>query len=164
MANLYVLTENLLLLQELLENPIEGEEVLAETIEAIEGEYEWKIENYCKVIKNLEASAEACKAEADRLTKKRKTIEGNIDRLKNAMYSSMKLTGKTKVKGDLFTVAIQKNGGKLPVIVDVEVSELPDSLVKVVESPDLEAIYKLLEKGESAYAHFGERGESLRIR
>ena len=141
MANLYVLTENLLLLQEMLENPIEGEEVLAETIEAIEGEYEWKIENYCKVIKNLEASADACKAEAKRLTDKRKTIENNIDRLK-----------------------IQKNGGKLPVIVDVDVSKLPDSLVKVVESPDLDAIYKLLEQGESTYAHFGERGESLRIK
>lgn len=140
-------------------------DVLADTLEAVDGEYEDKIEQYCKVIKNLEADMDALKSEAKRLTDKRKSLENNIDRLKAAMFESMKATGKTKVKGAIFTAAIQKNGGKPPIIVDVETSELPDELVKVVESPDLEAIYKvLITHGTSKYAHFGERGESLRIK
>lgn len=164
MSKLYDLTADLLALQEMLESPLDDEDVLKDTLEAVQGEYEIKLEAYCKVIKNLEADAEALKTEAKRLTDKRKVLENNIDRLKKAMFDSMKATNTDKVKGQLFTVAIQKNGGKLPVIVDVDVSELPDELVKVVESPDLEAIGKLLESGESMYAHYGERGESLRIK
>lgn len=164
MSSLYELSADLLRLQELLENPLEDEALLLDTLDAVQGQYEYKLENYCKVIKNLESDADACRAEAKRLTEKAKTLENNVERLKSAMFESMKATGNTKVKGVLFTVAIQKNGGKLPVIVDVETSELPDDLVKVVESPDLAAIAKLLEQGESKYAHFAPRGESLRIR
>ena len=164
MSSLYEVTGNILVLQELLENPMEDEDVLADTLEAVQGEYETKLEAYCKVIKNLEADMEAFKAEAKRLTDKRKVLENNVDRLKKAMFDSMKVTGTDKVKGSIFTVAIQKNGGKLPVIVDVDTAYLPKELVKVVETPDLEAIGKMLEQGESMLAHFGERGESLRIK
>ena len=164
MASLYEVTGNILALQEMLESPLDDEDVLKDTLEGVQGEYEIKLESYCKVIKNLEADMDALKAEAKRLTDKRKVLENNVDRLKKAMFDSMKATNTDKVKGQLFTVAIQKNGGKLPVIVDVETSELPDELVKITESPDLEAIGKLLESGNCKYAHFGERGESLRIK
>ena len=164
MSRLYEITGEILALQEMLETDEYDAEILADTLEGVQGEYEFKLESYCKVIKNLEADAEALKNEAKRLTDRRKVLENNIDRLKKAMFESMKATGMTKVKGQLFTVAIQKNGGKLPIIVDVDVDELPDELVKVVESPDLEAISKLLEQGESPLAHYGERGESLRIK
>ena len=164
MSNLYELTADLLALQEMLENPLDDEQVIIDTLEGVQGEYEIKLESYCKVIKNLEADMDALKAEAKRLTDKRKLLEANVDRLKKAMFDSMKATGKDKIKGQLFTVAIQRNGGKLPVIVDVDVAELPDNLVKVVESPDLEAIAKLIDTGNTQYAHYGERGESLRIK
>ena len=134
------------------------------TLEAVQGEYEAKLEAYCKVVKNLEADMEALKAEAKRLSDKAKVLENNRDRLKKAMFDSMKATDIPKVKAGVFTVAIQKNGGKLPVIVDVDTAYLPKELVKVVETPDLEAIGKMLEQGESMLAHFGERGESLRIK
>lgn len=160
---LYELTADLLTLQEMLEEAVD-DQCLLDTLEGVQGEYEIKLESYCKVIKNIEADMEALKAEAKRLTDRRKVLEGNVERLKKAMYDSMKATGTDKVKGQIFTVAIQRNGGKLPVIVDVPTEDLPDELVKVVESPDLEAIGKLLEVGESKYAHFGERGESLRIK
>lgn len=80
------------------------------------------------------------------------------------MFDSMKATGTNKVKGTILSVAIQKNGGKLPVILDVDTSELPDDLVKIAESPDLDAIRKVLDAGDCEYAHYGERGESLRIK
>lgn len=164
MSTLYEVTGRVLALQDLMLDEDLDEQTIADTIEAIEGEYEIKLENYCKVIKNLEADVEALAKESKRLTDKKKSLENNIKRLKEAMYGSMKATNTTKVKGELFTVAIQKNGGKLPVVVDVPTEELPDDLVRVVESPDLEAIAKMLENGESPLAHFGERGESLRIK
>lgn len=168
MANLYELTGDILALQDMLASS-EGEDeeltqALRDTLEANQGEYEAKLEAYCKVIKNLEADAEALKNETKRLTDKRKRLEDSISRLKAVMYDSMKSTNTTKVKGQIFSVSIQKNGGKLPVIVDVPTDQLPDDLVKVVESPDLDAIAKLLERGSSPLAHFGERGDSLRIK
>ena len=164
MSKLYELTADLMTLQEMLEEAVD-DQCLQDTLEGVQGEYEIKLEAYCKVIKNLEADMEALKAEAKRLTDKRKVLENNVDRLKKAMFDSMKATGTEKVKGQIFTVAIQRNGGKLPVILDVPTEDLPDELVKVVESPDLEAIYEVLTThGTSKYAHFGERGESLRIK
>lgn len=167
MSNLYEITGDLLQLQAMLEDDVDPE-VLADTLEAVQGEYEFKLESYCKVIKNLEADVVGIKAEEQRLSSKRKVLENNIERLKKAMFDSMKTTNTPKVKGQLFTVAIQKNGGKIPVIVDVDTSKLPDDYVKIVESPDLDAIRKALEDEADniikTMAHLGERGESLRIK
>lgn len=163
--NLYELTERMQMVQDLLESDEFDEQTIADTLDAVEGAYEYKMENCCKVIKNLEADIEALKAEAKRLTDKRRTLENNIDRLKARMFESMKITGKEKIKGSVFTLTIQKNGGKAPVVLDVDVEELPDNLVRVKEEPDIEAIRDYLENNpECKYAHIGERGESLRIK
>lgn len=164
---LYEITGDILALQEMLENELDDPQVLQDTLEGVQGEYEFKLESYCKVIKNLESDAEALKNEAKRLTDKRKVLENNIDRLKKAMFESMKATNTPKVKGQLFTVAIQKNGGKLPVIYNdnVDLSKLPDELVKVVESPNLDVIREWLETGNAVEGFtLGQRGESLRIK
>lgn len=163
---LYEITGDLLTLQSMLEDSVE-DEVLNDTLEAVQGDFDYKIEQYAKVIKNLEADTDALKNEAKRLTDKRKVLENNITRLKAAMFDAMKATGTSKVKGQLFTVAIQKNGGKVPVIMaeGTTTEHLPDQLVKVVESPDLEAIREVLEAGKVVEGFsLGERGESLRIK
>lgn len=163
--NLYELTESMLAVQDLLESDEYDEETIADTLDAVEGAYEYKMENCCKVIKNLEADIEALKAEAKRLTDKRRTLENNIDRLKAKMFESMKITGKEKIKGSVFTLAIQKNGGKAPVVLDVPVKELPDNLVRVKEEADIDAIRRYIDMvGDNQYAHIGDRGESLRIK
>ena len=166
---LYEITGELLALQELLENPLDDEDVLKDTLEAVQGEYEFKLESYCKVIKNLEADIVGIKAEVDRLSGKRKVLENNIDRLKKAMFESMKATNTPKVKGQLFTVAIQKNGGVIPINYDKNdkniTANLPDHLVNIVKTPNLEAIRELLEAGKVVDGFtLGERGESLRIK
>lgn len=165
--NLYEVTGNVLQLQAMLESEEFDAEVLADTMEAVDGEYEYKIEQYCKIIKNLEADINALKNEAKRLSDKRKSLENNIDRLKAAIFDSMKATGKTKVKGTVFTAAIQKNGGNQPLIVaeDATTYNLPDQLVIVTVKPNLEAIRELLEAGKVVEGFtLGERGESLRIK
>ena len=168
MSRLYEITGDILTLQEMLEDSVE-DEVLTDTLEAVQGEYEIKLEAYCKVIKNLEADMEALKNEAKRLTDKRKTLENNVDRLKKAMFDSMKATNTPKVKGQLFTVAIQKNGGVIPINYDKNdkniTANLPDHLVNIVKTPNLEAIRELLEAGKVVDGFtLGERGESIRIK
>lgn len=168
MGTLYNITGDLLILQSMLEDTVD-DQVLLDTLEGVQGEYEIKLESYCKIIKNLEADIDALKNEAKRLTDKRKLLENNIDRLKKAMFDSMKATGTTKVKGQLFSVSIQKNGGKTPVNYDKNdkyiTDHLPNNLVIVTETPALDAIRELLEAGKVVEGFsLGERGESLRIK
>lgn len=163
--NLYELTSDFLQLQQMLEDPEMDSQLLEDTMAAIEGEIEWKADNYAKVIRNMEGSIEAVKKEQERLSNKKAVLEGSIKRLKDNLQNAMVATGKTKFKTDLFSFGIQKNGGSLPVIVDVETEKLPDDLVIITEKPDLKAIAKYIEEtGDVTYAHFGERGESLRIK
>lgn len=164
MANLYEIASDYLLLLDIMSNDELEAEELKDTLEGVEGELEIKAENYAKIMKNIEGDIKALKEEEKRLSTRRKALEKNVERLKQALFNVMKETGKTKFKTELFNFSICKNGGKLPVIVDVETSYLPDELVKIVESPDLEAISRLLDAGDFTYAHYGERGESLRIR
>lgn len=165
---LYELTGQLLQLQQMLEDPEMDPQVIHDTMESVEGELEDKADNYAKIIRNMEGTINAIKAEKERLSNKQNVLESAIKRLKENLQESMYKTGKLKFKTALFSFGIQKNGGKAPVILDVkDTSELPDELVRIKEEADLDAIRELLEKDPEAgakYAHLGERGESLRIK
>ena len=165
--NLYEVTGNILALQEMLESPLDDEGILRDTLEAVQGEYEAKIEGYCKVIKNIDADVQAIETEIARLIEKKKVLENNINRLKKAMFDSMKATETANVKAGVFKVSIQRNGGKLPVIVadNVDTTKLPDNLVVVTRKPSIDSIRELLEAGKVVEGFkLGERGESLRIK
>ncbi len=165
-ASLYELTGQFLLLQQMLEDPEAETDVIKDTMEAVEGEIEVKADNYAKMIKNLESDLLGITAEMERLRIWKNRKESSIKMLKENLQESMIAIGKKKIKTQLFSFNIQKNGGKAPVILDVEdTSELPDDLVRIKEEADLDAIRQLIEKeGSCKYAHLGERGESLRIK
>ena len=159
--NLYELTEDYQVLQEYIEKGQDLDALLSE----VDAEIDQKAESYGKVIRNMEADIESIKREKKRLTDNQGVLENAVKRLKENLQASMIATGKRKIKTDLFTFSIQKNGGSLPVILDVDVSELPDEFVIVSEKPDLKAIAKYIEEtGDVTQFHFGERGESLQIR
>ena len=159
--NLYELTA----VYQRLQNQIEAGEDYDGILAVIGDEIEAKADGYAKIILNMAGQAGVLKAEEKRLAEKRKVLENGMERLKQNLFESMKATGKEKFKTDLFTFSIQKNGGALPVIVDVPTDDLPDDLVQITEKPDLKAIATYIEQtGDLTYAHFGERGESLRIK
>lgn len=165
MPTMYELTENYLKLLELANDPEIDPEMLTDTFEMLDDDIEVKAENTAVVMQELAGDVEKLKAEEQRLKTRRQAIENHIDSLRRGLYTAMKTTGKTKFKTMLFSFNIQKNGGKIPVIVDVDCSELPDDLVMITEKPNLDALREYLEKNpESTLAHFGERGESLRIK
>lgn len=164
--NLYELTGQFLQLLQMLEDPDAETDVIKDTMEAVEGEIEVKADNYAKMIKNLESDVIGITAEMERLRIWKNRKESSIKMLKENLQESMTAIGKKKIKTELFSFNIQKNGGKAPVILDVkDTSELPDELVRIKEEADLDAIRQLIEKeGTCKYAHLGERGESLRIK
>jgi len=159
--NLYQLTSDYLQLMELLYSDAD-EETVMDTLESLEDAIEYKADNYAKIIREIEGNINTLKDEETRLKNKRQALERNIERLKDNLYNSMKATGKTKFKTDLFSFNIAKNGGKAPVVIG---GEVPDSYCVVTMTPDKKLIRGLLEQGvELPFATLGERGESLRIR
>lgn len=165
MSTLYELTQDW---QTLLEYASDSEidpQTITDTLESLDYEIEEKADGYAKVIRELDGQSDVLKSEIDRLNAKKSAIDNNIKRMKENLQEAMILTNKRKFKTSLFSFSIQKNGGKAPIILDVkDTSELPDELVRVKEEADLDAIRELLDKGECKYAHYGERGESLRIK
>lgn len=164
--NLYEITESLMKLQMLLEDPEVDQQLVEDCINDYQEELEVKADGYARVIKNMEGSIEAIDKELARLKAKKAAMKNGIDKLKTNLQEAMTTLKKPKIKTDLFTIAIQKNGGKAPVILDVkDTADLPDELVRIKEEPDLDAIRELIESGqECKWAHLGERGESLRIK
>lgn len=82
---------------------------LRDTLEGIAGEIEQKVHGCACVVKNLDAEIKALKEEETRLFQRRAAMEGSVNRLKTYMQDGMEVAGKEKIKGDLYTVAIQKN-------------------------------------------------------
>jgi hypothetical protein len=140
-------------------------QLILDTLESVDGEFEIKAENYAKIIKNLESEIAAIKEEEARLAARRRSRENNIQLLKNNLEASMKKTGKTKFKTSLFNFSIAKNGGKAPLKIDVPVDLIPLEYFRRTERElNNELIRNDLDAGKIDFAHYEDRGESLRIK
>lgn len=103
MPSLYDLTQEAAMLQELLESGEIDDQVFNDTLESME--IDTKIENICKVIRNLEANEAACKAEKERLAAKEKAAKNGVARLKENLLNYMLTLDKKKVEAGTFTVS-----------------------------------------------------------
>lgn len=162
---IYELTGELLSLYEMAEDPEIDAECLADTIEAVSGEFEIKADGYVKVIKQMEADAEALKKEADRLTERKRTIEKNIERIKSTLQNAMNKTGKTKFKTELFSFSIRKNPAKVILADGIDIDNVDAEFIKFADPEiDKSAVKEALKNGvELSWARL-EQGESLSIK
>lgn len=142
-----------------------GYEVIIDTLDSIEDAFEDKADGYAMIIKTIEADVEAIKVEEARLHARRKRLEDRKDWMKKNLSESMKDMGKTKFKTARFSFGIQKNGGKRPLVLDVDPSELPDEFIRVEYTAKNDLLRESLGDAESnQWCHLEEQGESLRIR
>lgn len=143
-------------------------ELIAGTLECVEGDIEDKLDSYGVVMNELQMDVAKIDQEIKRLTEKKKRINANIDKMKNAVqYTMTEVLHTRKVKGEKFTWAIQKNGGKAPLIIDegFPVVSMPDKYQDWDVRVDKVALREDLEAGVVLpYARLGERGESLRLK
>lgn len=163
MSTLYEITGDYLRLLEMLEEEESIDpQAFNDTLEGIEGEFEIKADGYARVLKELEAEAGKYDAEIQRMTARRDSLNNRSKMLKQHLYESMKATGKTKFKTDLFSFGIQKNGGLQPMEIVPEM-EIPDEYCR--KEPDNTKIREAIKNGaELPFAVLKERGEHLSIR
>lgn len=164
MASLYELTTEYQALLELgdSDDP-EDIEAFQNTLEGINYELDLKADDYAAVIMQLNGKSDMVKKEIARLTNIQKAIDNNVDRMKQLLQWSMEQTGRTEIKTPLHSFKIQKNGGKLKLLLNEP--DVPDNFKRVVYEIDTEKIRKALEDGqEFSWAKFAKRGSHLRIK
>ena len=150
MTKLYELTEEISALQDLITDGECTQEQIADTLDALNGEFEEKCINVAKVIKGIECDVAAIKQERTRLAEREKTISGRIDSLKQYLKSHMEQNDIKKIEWPMFTISIRAGS---PVVNVTDESLIPDEFMKVETkvNPDKVSIkkaYKELEEGE----------------
>ena len=120
------------------------EETKLDTLDSIdwETEYETKVENYIKVMKNIDADVEARKNEIKRLTELNKADEKKKDHLKETLSASMALTGHERVDIPLFKVSFRKSQA-----VEVDETVLPEAYKVATWKPDKKRLKEDLKNG-----------------
>ena len=161
---LYELRAEYMELLELLEDPDTDPQVIADTMEGIQGELDIKCDSYVVVIRQLEAQVEMIDAELIRLEKNKSALTNNIKRMKAAVLDTIQMTGSRKMVTDHFKLSIVKNGGKQPMEVD-EIEKIPQDYLTMKPVANMEKIRQELEGGgQLDFARLKERGEHLGIR
>ncbi len=159
---LYELKSEYMELLTMLEDPDVDPEVVADTLESVEGELTDKCEAYTVIIRELEGELYKQQAERDLRIKNCNSLTSNIKRMKEAVMDTIRLTGERKMKTEHFNLGLARNGGKQPMDVDENV---PKEYIRMVEQPDNDKIRRALEAGEVLdFARLRARGEHLTIK
>ena len=143
----------------------ETEEEKAAMLEAVEQSqlaFTDKLEAVAKVRANLLREAEAIKAEEDRLSDRRRAAERRADWLKDYVEYCMTTAGQTKVKTDLFTIAIQNNPPSVSVINEALIPA--DYLIEQQPRLDKRKILDVLKAGQDVPGCVIEQTHGVRIR
>lgn len=160
MSKLYKLTDQIKKLKEDFDNGEIPQNALADTMEAMEGEFNDKAEAVMALVRNTGGDIAAIKDEVKRLNARAKTLQNQQDSIKEYLRFNMQESDINKITCPLFTLTLIK--AKQVVIID-DIASLPDEYVKteVVETPDKKMLATDLKEGKEingAHLEDGNRG------
>ena len=147
-------------LYEMLQNDEIDEQTVQDTIESfgVEG----KLEDYAKIIRQLNADAAALEMEEARMEKRRKTVQNSIKRLQNNLVLYFSMIGKDKADAGIFKMTVGKS--KAVNILDLNISPDDFKRQKVTVEADKKAIKEALEAGETVAGAEIQINKSINIR
>lgn len=139
------------------------EELLADTLECLEGTMQEKIEYLTDKILEMNRFSEIIKLEEQRLYDRRKSMEKRVDNIKQYIQNCMTVAGMNKINYALFTVSVQNNPPSVSVF---DETAIPSNwfVEKIERKADKKAILEALKAGESIPGCGIERSQSLRIK
>ena len=164
MTALYQITEQHRELQLLVDVEELPAEAIADTFEALEGEFNDKAVSVVHVINNMDSDVDAVGAEIKRLTARKTALSNRRDSIREYLRSNMEASGITKIECPLFAITLAQ--GRDIVFIENE-NLIPDELVEVsvISKPDKREILKLLKAGDDVPgARIEKSKSSLRIK
>lgn len=143
---LYELTQNYRNLENLGEQEGLTVEMIQEALGQVEEDINTKIENTCKVMKEIEADALGIDEEIKRLTVLKKQKENTAKKLKEYIEFEMNGIGLNKVEGKLFKISFRKS--KAVKILDE--TKIPKEFIKIKTTETIlkTELSKALKNGE----------------
>lgn len=124
-----------------------------------------KVDNYCGLIRELEARRDARKAEAQRLDQLANRDWNAVLRLKARLLWFFERHEMRTLETPRFRVTAAQNGGIAPLHITAPIEDIPDEFIEFIRKPMNPMIRELLEAGEKlSFAELGERGKSIRIK
>ena len=160
---LYELTGEWQQVLSMMEDPDVPEEAVRDTLEGLSGEIEEKADGYAKVMRQLQAEAEAIEKEEERLNDRRDMLMSRVARMKEALMESMRATGKTKFKTTLFSFGIRKASQKR-LVIDHEDTVPDKNWVQPPKVIDRKMLKEDLTHGDMPGVAHLEQSEYLSIR
>ena len=162
MFKLYELTEMYQNISNLIEEDADNE-TLEKALDEITDNIQMKAENMAKLIKSIEGNINALKDEEKRLQAKRKALENKVVNIKEYLENQLKAMGLKKVQGNLFTVSIQKNPQSVNILNE---DLIPEKFKEVVTTTkiDRRELLAALKEGQEIEGAEIKQTESLRIR
>lgn len=139
----------------------EDEEVVKDTLEAVQGEIEVKAKGYISVMNQLEMEMKACKEEQEKWKNEYKKREDGLKWLKQNLIKGMTAMNVTEINTGLHKLKMSNAGGVEPIVYD---GEVPNEYMKpkIEYVKDTDKIRAELKKGDLPFCHFGERAKVLK--
>lgn len=169
MASIYEITNQFPFLKTLEETGELDAEAIKGALEVAREDLAYKLEDYCKVIKNFEAECAGLKSEEDRLKARRQVKENAIKNMKEAirlaLMTAFEGTDENKMACGTFVCSIQKNPESV-VMDEPYIENLPEEYLKFKEPEiDRAKIKEAIKAGKNleGIAHL-EQSFGLRIR
>jgi hypothetical protein len=119
-----------------------------------------KVEGYLRVIRRLETTAEAIKAERQRLQGAERSMTAAAQALKDRLAESMRQRGDAEYLTPLGRLKLQRSGTE-PVELLVDEEGLPEAFVRTKHSPDLTALREALRSDDPTRRAEAERVAQL---
>lgn len=164
MSHLYEISEQLRQLESIDAEDESAAIAIADTMQAIQGEFDEKAKAVASVILNMDSDADAIDAEIARLTARKKAIANRQEGIRNYLRDNMESCGITKISHPLFTITLAQ--GREVVVID-NPALIPDDLmyVKTELRPEKAEIMKRIKEGaEVPGAHIERSRPSVRIK
>lgn len=164
MTALYELAGQYLAIQELAESGEISRADLADTFEAISGEYDDKAIAVIQVAQNFDSTVSAIDAEIARLNKLKITAKNQQVRLREYLRDNMERTGITKIDHPLFKITLVAGRDTVEI---VDEDKIPDEYmsVEVSQKANKAEILKKLKTGEHIPGvSLGKSKPALRIK
>ena len=149
---------------------IEDGDVIADTLDSIQQEFDAKIDNICCLYKSLNAEADAIDAEAKRLSDRARYKRNVCDRLKAYVSAQMQSIGQEKFENERTSVRFSKSQSLDVYNEDALYTALQvanrDDLFRVEQTVkfDKSAIKKALKDGESFAGCEVKTNKNIQIR